>query len=259
MFTVKFLGTGGARFVMMSQLRKSGGIYITTDDTRIHIDPGPGALINMLSSRPRLDPKKTDIIILTHRHLDHSNDINLMIECMTESGFQKRGILFTPSDCLNDDSPVLKYVRDFPEEIKIMKEGVEFSHGNTKISSPLLLRHGVENYAIRIEFRGKTIFLVSDTEFFEDIIKFSKCHLLIAGVLSPERREGILHLSFDDFLNILTRAKPGLAVMTHFGMKMIKMKPWKMAEEGTKKTGVKIIAANDGMSVNVEEELKNSP
>ena len=87
---IKFLGTAGARFVVIKQLRKSGGIWISLDDTNLLIDPGPGSLVRCLSSKPKLNPTKLDGIILTHRHIDHSNDINIMIEAMTNGGHKKK-------------------------------------------------------------------------------------------------------------------------------------------------------------------------
>ena len=90
---IKFLGTAGARFVMIKQLRASGGLWVSSGETNILIDPGPGSIVRCASSRPKLDPGKLDAIILTHRHLDHANDINVMIEAMTEGGFKKRGVL----------------------------------------------------------------------------------------------------------------------------------------------------------------------
>ena len=69
---IKFLGTAGARFVVTKQLRKSGGLWITLDNTNVLIDPGPGSLINCLSSRPKLNPKYLDgIIKLLEKHRIH--------------------------------------------------------------------------------------------------------------------------------------------------------------------------------------------
>ena len=73
---LKFLGTAGARFVMIEQLRSSGGIWVSYKDTNVLIDPGPGSIVRCAASRPKLNPTKLDGVILTHRHLDHSNSYN---------------------------------------------------------------------------------------------------------------------------------------------------------------------------------------
>ncbi|MCJ7498036.1 MAG: MBL fold metallo-hydrolase, partial [candidate division Zixibacteria bacterium] len=106
---IKFLGTAGARIVVAKQLRASGGIWLSLENKNFLVDPGPGTLVKCHSSKPKLDPSKLDAIILTHRHIDHSNDVNIMIEAMTEGGFKRRGMLFCPADALNDDPVVLKY------------------------------------------------------------------------------------------------------------------------------------------------------
>ena len=53
---IKFLGTAGARFVMIKQLRASGGLWVSSGETNILIDPGPGSIVRCASSRPKLDP-----------------------------------------------------------------------------------------------------------------------------------------------------------------------------------------------------------
>ena len=103
---LKFLGTAGARFVMLKQLRASGGIWINYEGVNVLLDPGPGSLLRCLSSRPKLDPEQLDSVIITHRHLDHSNDVNVMLEAMTEGGFRKRGSLFLPADAI-DSEPII--------------------------------------------------------------------------------------------------------------------------------------------------------
>ena len=55
---IKFLGTAGARFVVSKQTRKSGGIWLNIDETKLLIDPGPGSLIRCLSSKPKINPEK---------------------------------------------------------------------------------------------------------------------------------------------------------------------------------------------------------
>ena len=91
---IKFMGTAGARFVVSKQLRFSAGTWCCLQGLNILIDPGPGTLSRCFSSQPRLDPEKLDALILTHRHLDHSTDINMLIEAMTRGPLTRRGALF---------------------------------------------------------------------------------------------------------------------------------------------------------------------
>jgi ribonuclease BN (tRNA processing enzyme) len=63
----------------------------------------------------------------------------------------------------------------------------------------------------------------------------------------------IEHLSVEDVKIILKKAKPRLTILTHFGMTMIKAKPWVVAAELEKELGLRVIAASDGMKINLEE------
>ena len=195
---IKFLGTAGARFVMIKQLRSSGGIWVSLDDTNILIDPGPGSLIRCLSSKPRLDPKNLDGIILTHRHIDHSNDINLMIEAMTDGGFKKKGKVFAPKDALEDEPVIFRYAREQVEEIIELHEGKEYSIKNLRFDTPVKHLHGVETYGINIYGKGITISLISDTKYFDGLESFYKGDILILNVIRLEPRDDILHLSLKD-------------------------------------------------------------
>ncbi|HHT9154100.1 MAG TPA: hypothetical protein ACFYEM_11335, partial [Candidatus Hypogeohydataceae bacterium YC40] len=55
---IKFLGTAGARFVVSTQLRASGGIWFSLDGVNIIGDPGPGCLVRCTSSRPKMNPAR---------------------------------------------------------------------------------------------------------------------------------------------------------------------------------------------------------
>ena len=89
--TITFLGTAGARFVVTKQFLASGGAWLNLGGTEILLDPGPGCLVG--ATKRKLDPAKLKAIILSHKHLDHSGDINIMIEAMTEGGWRQRGIV----------------------------------------------------------------------------------------------------------------------------------------------------------------------
>ncbi len=252
---IKFLGTAGSRFVVIKQLRASGGIWITLDDTNFLIDPGPGSLVRCLSSKPKLNPMDLGGIILTHQHIDHSNDINIMIEAMTNGGFKKRGVVFAPQEALDVDSAIHDYLREYVEKIEILKEKENYFLGNISFSTSVKHVHGVETYGLNIHGSNHSISLISDTKYFEKLETYYKEDILIINIVLSEERDNILHLSLKDVEKIISANKPKLCILTHFGMTMIKAKPWEIAESLSKRLGVKVIAARDGMEINLNSYM----
>jgi len=256
---IKFLGTAGARFVVMKQLRASGGVWLSVGKTNLYLDPGPGALVRCLSSKPRLEPPILDGILLTHKHLDHSGDVNAMIEAMTEGGFKKRGVLFAPRDALEEDPVVLKYVMSYVEKVEVLKEDSEYRIGEIRFSTARKHQHRVETYGLNFKISPHTISFITDTKFFQELSSLYPGEILVIHVvrLKPIGDDPIDHLSIEDVKNILKKAKPRLTILTHFGMTMIKAKPWVVAAELEKELGLKIIAASDGMKIDLERDLEN--
>ena len=71
---------------------------------------------------------------------------------------------------------------------------------------------------------------------------------------NPERQ--IDHLSLDDVRVLLNKTKARAVVLTHFGMRMLQAKPWEVAERLSQETGVKVIAARDGMTLEIDQVVK---
>ena len=255
---IKFVGTAGARFVVARQLRSSGGLWLSMQGANLYLDPGPGALVRCWSSKPKLDPTKLDGILLSHKHLDHSGDINVMIESMTDGGFHPRGVLFAPGDALEGDPVILRYVRSYLEKIEVLQEHKEYSLGELRFSTAKRHQHSVETYGFNFHLPSATVSIITDTKFFPELTSQYPGELLILNVVlladNPERR--IEHLSLDDVRRILKMAKAKMVVLTHFGMRILQAKPWEIAERLSEETGKRIIAAQDGMTLMVEEVLK---
>lgn len=254
---LKFLGTGGARFVVSQQLRSSGGIWLSLDGVQVLIDPGPGSLVKCISSQPKLDPVNLDGIILTHRHLDHTCDVNIMIEAMTKGGYQKKGIVFAPEDALEHDPVVLRYVRSYLSGLETLKEGGSYALGPIRFSTPLRHQHPVETYGLKFSLPQGTLSLIADTLYFPELIEYYTADCIILNVvrLSANSPNIIYHLCLDDARTIIGRLKPHTALLTHFGTAILEADPEKLAAEISSTTGVRVIACTDGMTFSLGELL----
>ena len=246
---IKFLGTAGARFVMINQLRASGGIWISYKGTNVLIDPGPGSIVRCAASKPRLDPTKLDGIILTHRHLDHTGDINVMIEAMTEGGFKKRGVVFCPNDALNEDPIFLKHVVTFPEKIEILEENKKYCVGEFEFMTSMKHIHPAVTYGLKFNMNKTSVSLLTDTRYFPQLVDFYKTDILIICVVFFEPRPGVDHLCLADAEEIIRQVQPKEAILTHFGMTMLRSKPHIQAEAMSKRLGIAVEAAYDGMTL----------
>lgn len=246
---IKFLGTAGARFVMIKQLRASGGLWVSYKDTNVLIDPGPGSIVRCATSKPKIDPSNLDAIIITHRHLDHANDINVMIEAMTEGGFKKRGVVFCPADSIGEDSVISRHAMNFPERIEILQENRSYNIGEFEFKTSIRHIHPVETYGLKFNIKNTSIGLITDTKYFKELINFYKTDILIISVVFFEPRVGIDHLCLADAESLIIDIKPKKAILTHFGMTMLKAKPHIQAQELSKKLGIEVEAAYDGMTL----------
>ena len=253
---IKFLGTAGARFVVAKQLRSSAGVYICIRDAHIIIDPGPGTLVRCAKSKPPIDVTKLDAIIITHAHIDHSNDANILIDAMTGGGLNRKGLLFAPEECIRgENAVVLPYVRSFLEDIVILRPRGQYSIGEVSFITSLRHQHPVETYGIIFDYNGRRISFMVDTHYFPELTKdYEDSDILVMNVVrsSPHESGKVMHLSIDDVREILTRIRPRKAVLTHFGMTMLKAKPWVVAEQLSHELGVDVIAASDGMTLELE-------
>jgi phosphoribosyl 1,2-cyclic phosphodiesterase len=249
---IKFLGTAGARFVMIKQLRASAGLWVSIRGTNVLIDPGPGSIVKCNSSRPKLDPTKLDAIILTHRHLDHCGDINVMIEAMTQGGFKKRGSVFCPEDAINGDPVIFQYARLFPEKIEIIQAGKTYQAGNFAFKTSMRHIHSVETYGLKFDFQGKSVGLLTDTSYFKELADFYRTDILIAGVVFLKPHPNVDHLSLEDIKALVSKIKPEKTVLTHFGMSMILGKPDLLAQRLSKELSLRIVSAYDGMSLTLD-------
>jgi ribonuclease BN (tRNA processing enzyme) len=241
-----FMGTAGARFMVAKQLAASGGLYIEEGSTRLACDPGPGAVVQY--AKRKVDLARLDGILVSHRHLDHAGDVNVMIEGMTEGGFRPRGKLFCPSDALDHDPVVLNYLRAFPREVVRLEPTSRYRLGDLEFTTTRRHPHGAETYGFRF---GERLGWLTDSDWYDAIVEDHQAEVMVLHTVLLDERPDLPHLSIPEAARIIAEARPRLAIITHFGMNVWRAHPWEVAEQMTQATGIEVKAARDGMSLEI--------
>ena len=252
-----FLGTAGARVMVASQILASGGLWLDLGGTQMLLDPGPGTLVQ--AAKRKLRPSKLEAIILSHRHLDHAADVNVMIEAMTEGGLKRRGLLFAPRDALEDDPVVLRYLRPSLERIEVLQPGGVYRVNNITFKTPLRHQHPVETYGFLFQTPRHSFAYIADTRYFDQLCEEYRAELLILNVVRLEPGGPFDHLSVPDAGKIIGKIRPRAAILTHFGMTMWRAKPWEIAQRLQEETGVRVLAARDGLVFDLAQLEYNTP
>jgi len=253
-----FLGTGGGRFVTMTQRRRTAGIRIMGEGLNLHLDPGPGALVHSINEG--LDPQRLNAVLVSHSHPDHYTDAEVLIEAMTHGMTRKHGVLAAAKSVLvgNDlvEASISKYHQQVVEQRIEATPDVRFKVGNTEISVTKAGHTDPDAVGFRFETEFGAFAYTSDSEYFEDIAKYYQhVRLLILCVMRPSGKPWKGHMTTDDAIRVIEEARPEWAILTHLGMNMIFQGPAKQAELVKERTGVPTVAAVDGMVVSFGETV----
>ncbi|MFH1003259.1 MAG: MBL fold metallo-hydrolase [Chloroflexota bacterium] len=249
--TITFLGTGGARIMVATQILASGGIWLSLDGTELLVDPGPGSIVQ--ATKRKLRPEKLNAIILSHRHLDHSADVNIMIEAMTQGGFKPHGRFFAPQDALETEPVIFSYLKKYLDGITTLEAGRSYTVGNVSFITPLRHIHPVETYGMVFRTARHTFAYIADTRYFDTLPQAYRSELVIINIVFLEPRPAIDHLSVPDVRRLITELKPKVAILTHFGMSVWRARPREIARQLSQETGVRVLAARDGMTFDLDQ------
>ncbi|MDO4218632.1 MAG: MBL fold metallo-hydrolase [Synergistaceae bacterium] len=255
-----YLGTSGGRFSMIKQLRSTGGIWFRYAGLNLLIDPGPGSLVRMCESiLPTQNDEHAivediDGIILTHRHIDHTGDVNVIIEGLTHGGRNKRGFLVTPPDCIwSDDQVVLHYEQKNLEKIITANDGEMLYLPNGISVFPVKhIHNGVEPLGYIFRCDGyPSVGFISDTKYLPELGTIYKgLDVLSINCTFAMPRATSEHLSYPESVKLIEVAQPKLALLTHLCVHFF-WDEYKNLSNTTKIGETKLVMASDGMVVDI--------
>ena len=249
-----FLGSGGGRFSAISQRRMTGGFRIDNlNGKNYHVDPGPGALIRTYQFG--FDPRNLSGIFVSHAHTDHYNDAEILIEAMTKGMTRYSGTIFGSRSVLegyDQWGPCISSYHQSKSDTVVLNPGNVEEVNGIKIKGTKTNHGDPTGAGFQIDYNGFKLSYTSDTDYFDELPKYHKgADILIASVLRPGNKTINGHMCSRNFIDLINEVQPKVAVMTHLGLKMISSNPVTEAKKISKETGVKVIAAFDGLSFNV--------
>jgi phosphoribosyl 1,2-cyclic phosphodiesterase len=260
-YRIIFLGTGGGRFVTITQRRRTAGIRIISNSLNLHLDPGPGALVHSINEG--LDPQKLNAVFVSHCHPDHYTDAEVLIEAMTRGMTRKHGTLAAAKSVLEGSSTceasISKYHQEMPEQKIKAAPDAKFRVANTDVQVTKARHTDPEAVGFRFETKFGDFAYTSDTEYFDGIGKqYAGVRVLILCLMRPSGKPWKGHMTTEDAIRIIREAHPEHAFLTHLGMRMLLQDPAKEAKTIQDQTSVATVAATDGMVVDFAENIKTS-
>jgi phosphoribosyl 1,2-cyclic phosphodiesterase len=258
-YEIVFLGTGGGRFVTMTQKRRTAGIRIMGEGLNLHLDPGPGALVHSIEEG--LNPQLINAILVSHCHPDHYTDAEMLIEAMTRGMTRRQGLLAAPKGVLEGgdqcEASISRYHQRIVGERVEVAPGLKFKAANVNVSTTEARHTDPNAVGFRFETEFGDFAYTSDTEYYEDIGKYYQgVRLLALCVMRPSGKPWKGHMSTDDAIRIVDETHPEQAILTHLGMAMLLRGPEKEARLIQEKTGVPAISASDGLIVHFGKSIK---
>lgn len=248
-----FLGTGGDSIVVGKQVRASGGIVLQFGNNQFHIDPGPGAVVR--AKQYDVNPRETTAILVSHNHLNHASGLNSLISAMTYSGIDKRGVLACDEETLhgsiNENPSVSKYHKGLVERFIALKPGMKIGINDINIMATNA-KHTNTSIGFKFYTENFVVSYTSDTDYCKELVEdHQDADVVIINCKYPLGLTQKGHLNSEDVVKFLEKTKPKLAILTHFGIKMLDADPIYEAREIQKKiSNTQVIAAKDGLVVN---------
>lgn len=241
------------------QLRASGGLWMRFDRTQIHVDPGPGALVRALTHVPPCIPRELEAIVLSHKHLDHSSDVNALIEAMTSGGFRRRGAVLAPADAFEIEPVVLPYTRRFVERIEYLEPSSgPYRIGGVELFTSLQHVHAVQTQGLIFVYGGLRVAYMPCGRYHEPLVAdYARHHpdVLIVNVLRFRDEMDVDHLMWSDAQRVVAQVRPKVVVFQHFGTKMLEADPPMLAQRLEDELSIRAIAAYDGFVLDIETEV----
>ncbi len=157
---IRFLGKWSSNLV-----RGERNVSFALDD-KIVFDFGPHTIESLLDSR--IDPRKIEMVLITHMHLDHFSGLPELFWYRSIYKAENKLIVLGPKGIKTNTERLLRTLQT-PRQFKINAEFIEDKR--YEFIQPFRAKHLVTDNGYRVNYKGKTIFYSGDTAYSENVVK----------------------------------------------------------------------------------------
>ena len=246
-----FLGSGGGRGALIGGLRRTGGLLLRHRGSSLVLDPGLGTMASLHEAG--VDLRSLDGVVLSHFHLDHVAEANVLIEGMTLAA-APRGLLAAPAQALEGEGRVIyRYRRPHLSRLVTLAEGEPFHVGSIEVVPAVAYsHHNAATFRFRFRMGKASVAFFGDGASLAGARRLAGADLAVLNCLLPIPVPGIDHLDPGRAAEILLLARPRRAYLTHFSASAISRGlTEEMAAKVQADTGVPCLAATDMLEVGV--------
>lgn len=246
------VGSGGGRFCLATQQRRTGGFMIASEAYDLYVDPGPGALA--YARELGLGLEDLDGLFVSHGHLDHYGDAEAIIQAMTEGCTRPGGELIANTTVLEGEEPFQQAINDYHQHA--VNQVITTDTDDHPVLSFFETDHkDIQTTGFRMELPERTVGYVPDTEYRRSIPEYiSDVDLLVINAPKPHDDEMTGHMNLADALRIAREADVPRTVVQHFGMSFTQQfdteQQWLEEERGDRR----IMLAEDGMELDIGKD-----
>ncbi len=256
MTQIVFLGTAGSTGVVNRQLRSAGGFVLKVGDLQFHVDPGPGTMNK--AQEYGVNVHHNTAVLVSNNNIMNCNDLNIVVDAMTHSGLEQRGIVLGSKSVLQQtehNHPFLtQHHRQFLEKVipleKDHKVGVDIVEIN---ALPASYHHDETAVGFKFYCPKFTLSYAGDTAVTDELLQsLVGTDVLVLKVPYPGDKGKGKELDSEGAIKIISHVRPRLAILTHFSLDMLRADPLHQAREIQRITGVQTIAAQEGLMISPE-------